>query len=399
MSDHNRRQFPLFEREEPPRVRGGTRENPSGGDVEQGSIAIRGESERRIAIDDESIDRLTERIAAKLNPKSSTVFGVLVALYLAALRERGANATDQDWQTRQLWPLTEETESTLTAEKIRALFGLLESEGFSPVSINKVRSGGKLTIDHASRVGKWHGPNPFELTKRLKQPKKKRELLTLDELRRVERGFVDPKWRRMFRVAVMTAMREGELFALEVGDLDFNSGTITISRSHENGTTKTGVARTIPMHYAIESDLLAARRETQARGGTLLFPNPSGEIWSANTKVCQRLRAAMVRAGVGIVEVEYKCRRSGCTHVNEPTPPPSQIRYCQCGFKLWPAPAVRPVRWYDLRHICCTLHEEHGVPVLYRALLLGHELKNVTDGVYTHPTLERQRAELSKWSL
>lgn len=399
MSYQRGRQLEIFKREDPPRERGGSRESPSGAAV-HGNITVKTEeSPRTISLDDAAIDQLAARLTQRLQPKSSALFGALAATFLASLRANGRDVDDQDWHVRRLEPLWSETEASLTVGKIEELSGQLARDGLSAVSINKVRSTGKMVVRHALAHTQWFGPNPFALLPRLKEAKRTAKTLTIEQLRRVERGFVDAQWRRMFRVAVHTGMREGELFALEVGDLDFNSGTIRIARSHERGCTKTGVERTIPMHPALESDLLAARREAQQRNGVLLFPSESGEIRSRNTKSCIRLRAAMVRAGVAVLDVTYKCRRETCQR--KLTEPGSTvgIRICACGWKMWSVPRVDAVRWYDLRHICATLHHEHGADPLCRALALGHHVKEITDRVYTHPSPEMMRRELTRWSL
>lgn len=399
MSDPHDKQLEIFKREGPPRARGGARESPSGVGVHGNITAARDESPRTISLDDAAIDQLAARLTQRLQPKSSALFGALAAAFLASLRAQGRDATDQDWHVRRLEPLWSETEATLTVGKIEDLSTRLVAEGLSAVSINKVRSTGKMVVRHALTHAQWFGPNPFALVRRLKETKRTAKTLTLEQLRRIERGFVDPQWRRMFRVALLTGMREGELFALEVNDLDFNSGTIRINKSHEKGRTKTGAARIIPMHSAIESDLLAARREAQQRDGALLFPNEEGGIRSRNTKSCVRLRAAMVRAGVAVLDVTYKCRRPTCQRKLMEPGSAVGIRFCACGWKMWACPRVDNVRWYDLRHICATLHHEHGADALCRALALGHHVKEITDRIYTHPSIDTMRRELTRWSL
>lgn len=64
-------------------------------------------------------------------------------------------------------------------------------------------------------------------------------------------------------------------------------------------------------------------------------------------------------------------------------------------------PVVRPVRWYDLRHMCATFHHQHGADRVCTALALGHSLDaaTTTEAVYTHPTMETMRRELLRWHL
>lgn len=51
---------------------------------------------------------------------------------------------------------------------------------------------------------------------------------------------------------------------------------------------------------------------------------------------------------------------------------------------------------HDGRHTCATLMEAAGVPVNRRKLILGHALKDVTEGVYTHVSPGELIAEIDK---
>lgn len=45
------------------------------------------------------------------------------------------------------------------------------------------------------------------------------------------------------------------------------------------------------------------------------------------------------------------------------------------------------------------LHHEHGADPLCVKLALGHSLEGTTEKIYTHPTMAKMGAELSKWKL
>lgn len=51
---------------------------------------------------------------------------------------------------------------------------------------------------------------------------------------------------------------------------------------------------------------------------------------------------------------------------------------------------------HDGRHTCATLLEDAGVPLNRRKLILGHSLRDVTDGVYTHVPPEALVMEINK---
>lgn len=54
---------------------------------------------------------------------------------------------------------------------------------------------------------------------------------------------------------------------------------------------------------------------------------------------------------------------------------------------------------HDGRHTCATLMETAGIPINRRKLILGHAIKDITDGVYTHVAPEQLVAEITKISL
>ena len=52
---------------------------------------------------------------------------------------------------------------------------------------------------------------------------------------------------------------------------------------------------------------------------------------------------------------------------------------------------------HDCRHTCATKLEKYGVSDLHRKLILGHSVRDVTDGVYTHIQIEDLIKDIDKW--
>ncbi len=298
-----------------------------------------------------------------------------------------------------LGPLLSLTERTLTAAHVEAR--LLELRAtLSANTTNKVRSVGRLAVDHALASRVWNSPNPFALARRQKEVAPQYELLTLEELAAVQR-HLRPDRRRLFRVDLHLGLRPGEAFALQARDVDAAARVIHVRRSHGRDTTKTGTIRTVPLVAAVASDVLAALEEgDQTNPARLLFPRADGSRHRYDTKLCRVLRTAMAKAGVGLVSITYKCRRCGRSLVDAKPPLRVEERPCgACGASLWPVPKVRPVRWYDLRHMCATFHHRAGADPLCVALALGHSVKGTTHSTYTHPDNATMLRELSRWSL
>jgi integrase len=95
---------------------------------------------------------------------------------------------------------------------------------------------------------------------------KKPEILKLDEIRRLLREARERNhpWYPIWAVALLTGMRNGELFALKWSDVDLEKGLITVQRSYNKRTkefkcTKAGYWRTVPISEELKYLLLDLR--------------------------------------------------------------------------------------------------------------------------------------------
>ena len=346
------------------------------------------------------IDQLALALAEKLKPQEAELpmLGELAGAWFDSIEGKRVVPAREAVLMGHLRPLFLDDERTLTVDSINRLLEGMLAAGYAAATVNKVRGAGRLIVDHAQSCKRWSGPNPFGLVRRKREAQRQYELLSLAELAQVQRKL-SPDKRRMFRVQLHLGLRTGEMLALQREDVDFNAGTVRVHRSHGRDQTKTGRERLVPLHPACAGDLLEA---TQLTTGALLFPSSLGTLQRMDTKLTRALRTAMGRAGVGITSVVYKCRRRGCDAQPETHDPAASIEALDCvscGFRLWPVPEVRPVRWYDLRHMCATFHREAGADPIAISLALGHALRNTTDAHYTHPSLEWMRGQLTRWKL
>lgn len=322
--------------------------------------------------------------------------GELMHAWLERIASRRVAPGNEARLVAHLRELFLEDEGTLTAAMVdEHLAGLMPA--LSPSTVNKVRGVGRQAVADAQARRLWAGHNPFALVKRQREPRRRYEQLTLAELALVQ-AQLRPDRRRLFRVSLHLGMRTGELLALRKSDVDFTAGVVRVHRSHGRDTTKTGKERVLPILAAIAGDLLEA---CQASTSELVFPGAEGDRQRVDTKLTRVLRTAMAAAGVGLTSVAYRCRRRGCGYVEEHRHTTvDRDRECpRCAFTLWPVPRVKPVRWYDLRHMCATLHHRAGADALCVALAMGHSVRGTTQAVYTHPDAAMMRSELSRWHL
>lgn len=398
MSDRDRRTLPLTGRGGSPLVPKGTTERPPEQSVEsEGRIEVRRETAPR-DVGGIDVEQLALELVARMKPPEVELpfFGELAEEWFESVAAKRVQPENEALHIRRLKPLFLETEKTLTAAMVGEL--LDAQADLSASTKNKLRGAGRNIIAFAQARHRWERPNPFALVKRQKELRRKYELLSLDELYRVQFHLRADRL-RLFRVTVHTGMRPGEVAALRVGDLDFVNRVIHVTRSRDRDTTKTGEPRDIPMHPAIMKDLLDAACESTS---DVIFPDEGGKQQSKNTKLCRILRTAMAAAGVAVLHVDWKCRRKGCgfSDRTEGAMRKGEKRDCPlCDFRMWPVPKVRPVRWYDLRHCTATLHHQHGADRVCVALAMGHSLESITDEVYTHPSPARMAAELTKWTV
>lgn len=394
MSDQSDTKHPSSERRGPPLGRSRPDEEPQGVPV-TGSVEYRGgTAQYSVGLRPEQVDQLALALAERLAaPKRVEVpFGELGRAWLERIRLRRVDPENERRHLAHLGPLWGLTESTLTVAAIQTRFAELREDGLAPQTLNKLRSTGRLVIRDAQADRLWAGPNPFDLVRRLKEPRRRYETLSAAEVMAVQ-PHLSPVRLRQFRVSVFLGLRPGEMLALRKEDVDFAKALIYVRRSHGRDETKTGRDRTLPLLAAVAGDLVEAIASSPSE---LVFPREGGERQRADTKLTRVLRTAMAAAKV-CDGWTYKCRRKGCgAEPLEFADFSSELDCPKCEMRLWPVAKVRPVRWYDLRHTCATLHRLAGADPLAIKLVLGHAARDTTDDVYTHLDDAFVRAELSK---
>lgn len=398
MSDPDRRKSPLTGRGEPSSQSLRLDAEPPEYDVGEGCIEVRREV-AALELGGINIDQLALALAERLKPVEveRPFFGELAEGWLEHIRGKRVAPGNEVRLLRRLKPLYLEDERTLTAQMVADLIDA--QADYSASTKNKLRGAGRKIVEWAQASQRWDKPNPFALVKREKEGRRKYELLTLEELFKVQLHLRADRLRE-FRVALHLGLRPGELMGLRVEDIDFTNNIVRVRVSRDRDTTKTGTTRDIPLHPAVHVELLDACVE--AKGELVFGHHLDGTLQSQNTKLTRILRTAMVKADVGVLGAVWKCRRQGCGHSETRLGPVDRRRrfYCpQCDFRLLAVPMVREVRWYDLRHMCSNFHHEAGADRVCRKIAMGHSLDDITDEVYTHPTMSTMAVQLSKWKL
>lgn len=233
---------------------------------------------------------------------------------------------------------------------------------------------------HAARDAEHIGADP---TQGVKPPRDKVRrpqawtYLTPAEIERVTRASHDslpePE-RTIYGVAIYTGLRQGELWALErgdVGDLDGPGPEITVSRSHD-GPPKNGKTRRVPLLPEAIA-LLKAHLASEHAGKRLVFPGETGgrRGRSDDARWAPQTRKVATPAGPEWQKV--------------------------CGYRER-AGITRRVRFHDLRHTCAShlVMGTWGVTLTLQevALWLGHGSIAMTER-YAHLAPERLSARVA----
>jgi integrase len=171
----------------------------------------------------------------------------------------------------------------------------------------------------------------------------------------------------------LSGLRRGEIAALRWSDVDFEAGTIAISRNRirfgdqiVEGTVKSKAsARNLPLPDTLAATLKAAKSQQAA----------------------DKLSLGAAYEGSGYVVVDEAGR------------PLSPHALTSRWSRLLAAAGVPPVRLHDARHTCGTLMHLEGVPIAVIAAWLGHASSAFTMATYVHsqePALEDAARSLGR---
>ena len=166
-----------------------------------------------------------------------------------------------------------------------------------------------------------------------KDQEKKPEILTISEIRRLLEAAkqLGSYWYPIWALALMTGMRNGELYSLEFKDIDWEGNSISVNKSYngrlkEIKSTKAGYWRTVPMSSELRAFLLELKKNAGDRK-TVLAHN---HHWSRGMQASELRKFCL---GLGLPSVRFHALRA-CfsTQLIRNGVPPIQIQKI-CGWK------------------------------------------------------------------
>ena len=201
---------------------------------------------------------------------------------------------------------------------------------------------------------RWLTFNPCKHVKKLRQPidQKRRALdgniLTANEAQRLIDAAGSQRDQVLFRMAVETGMRQGELLALRWDDIDWVSGRVHVRNSFRKGVESAPKTAASLRSIGLTSTLLVVLKKLKIacpqppHGIGLVFPNTRGGF-----------------------EHHYNLLRRGF-------------------FPALRRAGLRRIRFHDLRHTCASLLLASGANIKQVQTQLGHASVNITLDVYSH---------------
>lgn len=162
---------------------------------------------------------------------------------------------------------------------------------------------------------------------------KKPEILTINEIKRllVEARNISSPWFPVWATALLTGLRNGELFALLWSDVDWENKAISVTKSYNCRrrlvkSTKSGDWRTVP----ISTELMALLKELKIHAGDRTHLLPRVHDWHKGGQA-RELRKFCI--GIGITSIKFHTLRACfATQLIRNGIPPIQIQKI-CGWK------------------------------------------------------------------
>ena len=176
--------------------------------------------------------------------------------------------------------------------------------------------------------------------------KKKIRILSIDEINAFLSAVGEPKYKTLFKLAIMSGARQGELLGLKWSDIDWVDNQIHIQRTFNNQAwyePKTIESnRKIDIGPTMMAELKQWRLACPPNDLDLVFPNRAGNPINNTNMRNRHFNSALTTAGID------------------------------------------RIRFHDLRHTYASLLIEQGENIKYIQSQLGHSSPAVTLNVYAH---------------
>ncbi len=170
----------------------------------------------------------------------------------------------------------------LTIGHLDELVKDLLEKGYRPKGVNNIIQSLKALFSDAEKKNIIRS-NQFKNYENLKVPKLPPHFWSHMEIRQFLQGSMHEPLYPLFVIALNTGMRRGELAGLCWDRIDFQRNMIEVSRILDRfglrSTTKTGIARHVPMNEIVKATLLDLSKTSKSK---FVFSHESGEALDAH---------------------------------------------------------------------------------------------------------------------
>ena len=252
----------------------------------------------------------------------------------------------------------------LQASRIENFYIQLTKAEVGVRTVRLVHSILHCAFEHAVRYG-WLIKNPSHRVLLPRYRQKEMHVLEEHEVTKFLTSAQKSPYHALYHIALVTGMRQGEIFGLKWSDLDWNTGKLSIKRQvqHVPGKSwdfsepKTRAGKRI---INLGNNSLALLHTQYKR--VIFLKQIAGKYWKENDLVFP-------------------------SSVGSPLNP-SNLR--KDFLKVLKDAGVSIIRFHDLRHTAASLMLNHGIPIIVVSNILGHSKPSVTLDVYGHLYNEMQ---------
>ncbi len=263
----------------------------------------------------------------------------------------------------------------LSAQHLQAFYAKKAEEGLSATTINHFHNVLHKALDTAV---KWNlvARNVCDL---VSPPRRKRyevHPLTLEQVHKLLAVVEGHEMEALFRLALATGLRRGELMGLKWQDINLDAGTLQVRR----------ILSRVPSKMPGKGYVEAEPKTQKSRRSVVIAPF----ALEALKQHRERQREAEIKAGPLWQDHDFVFCTSIGTHLN-----PTRDMLDQLKVLLKKA-GLPDIRFHDLRHSAATLLLSVGVHPKVVQEILGHSQISITMDVYSHVLPGMQQEAMSR---
>lgn len=260
----------------------------------------------------------------------------------------------------------------LRPEHVQRLYALRLQQGASARTVRMIHCVLHRALNQAMELGLIER-NPASL---VRPPRLKHNEMKFYDQQQVQAFLItveaaQDRYLALWKLAITTGMRMGELLGLRWGDVEWVSGNIKVRRQLK-------VTRGGGFEFA--------EPKTKAGLRTVLLGNDTLSLLKIHEEALHQER----------IEIGERWKENDLifpSNVGTPTRPSKIfVRF----KKLIKMAGLPDIRFHDLRHTAASLMLNNGVPLIIVSRRLGHAQPSITLNVYGHliPSMQEQAAEL-----